>query len=450
MARPPSPRIPCDTRIILSFLSIILFLSSLIYFFFLPARPLISQSTYVDEHALIQLQHHNLIGKQEIVERFEEWRKWCQRGKGVYDGLSQALSYLPLSIHSFNHTQYYSFYNQSHSVPITTRILYAVWRAPKSQGAESLLLSTVFSGSDCRDGIDVGLSSSDSAKLIGQRAAGVGILFTWLKFMTTGMGSDYFSRDLLFVAVESNLVSPYDTHYDAKLRAADAFGAWIDAYHSTSPDIVRAGSIVNSFTFTIPSYTSPYPSSSSLSSSWSSFSLDSAGHHGVLPNLDLPTVTWMVWEQMGGKMDAGETTVSEVEEHGDAEDKRKRDVYNSSPWRKWLYNNLPFLRRNFYSAQNKANERSQAHIDFAPIFQAIGLSPSEYPFPAYFSLNLSRWKGLWRFMLQSIQSGRGYLNSHAGKYGIDAVSIRAVQLNQNSKIKMTQQEQLNYDILAVL
>jgi hypothetical protein len=401
---PPCP----DWRFALHSLVFLFYLVGGVYFVLLPDRPLVAQGVYIDENALAvggaQIQLTDDTATSNRVDARE------QRGRAATDvrgWIVTELRELQLEVSEF--VPELSINSTSSEAPVIS----ALYRAPKGDGRECFVLVTEYPASAV-PGVPV------VSKRNGGGISGPTIMMELTRHLVKDVGHTYMHKDIIFLFVPS--VAPSnskedDTSYHTiKAQSVGAFGAWMDAYHGSSSSLLRSGRIALVLTLDQPLGGAYLPSTHSL---------DVIGFHGLTPNLDVPSVLFKVWEQVGMKLVVAESIVAEWEPVP-----ASSRLYN--PVSRFLTKHAPFLSKRFYSDTNHANEAGGTAYDLPRwITELTGVPTNDIFLNGRYLTSLSKWKGLWRFMLASLACGSpsaGAYHSHAGKYAIDAATLRAIPL----------------------
>jgi hypothetical protein len=457
-------RRPADWRWLQSGVLLLLLFASLLLFVLLPERPLVSQGVYIDEHSVMTLNHDVSMVRATMVAALTDTERELRRvgsngsSDDVHAFLRTRMRRIGMQVGEFVHrhddsplqpldddvdaTTAGSSLNTSLSSSPPSCLTYGVWRAPRSDGKECIMLVTEF---DVHDLIEGGASATANHNVGAPSFSGVSTLLNLLTHWAQVHGHLYYARDVVLVFVERGATgagtgtsTPSSLSRTwSKQRAVDAFGAFVHAYHSGDASIVRGGRILATLVLDIPIQRMSGPSSS-----YSSFSLDAVGFYGLMPNLDYPSMLFPVFSKFQLPIAVAETglqrdPLDEIHAAASAaDDAASTDPHSLSallhPFTSFLATHAPFLRKSFFSVHNVQNER-EAFVNLDPwgvltpvlheLLGGPGALPRTWPL---FSTNLARWKGLWRFLLQSLACGASTYHAHANRLAIDALTIAAV------------------------
>jgi hypothetical protein len=439
---------------------LLLLFASLLLFVLLPERPLVSQGVYIDEHSVMTLNHDVSMVRATMVAALTDTERELRRvgsngsSDDVHAFLRTRMRHIGMQVGEFVHRHddsplqpldddatTGSSLNTSRSYsPPPNRLTYGVWRAPRSDGKECIMLVTEF---DVHDLIETSAPTNNN---VGAPSfSGVSTLLNLLTHWAQVHGHLYYARDVVLVFVERGALVVAGTGTStpssssrtwSKQRAVDAFGAFVHAYHSGDANIVRGGRILATLVLDIPIQRTSGPSSS-----YSSFSLDAVGFYGLMPNLDYPSMLFPVFSKFQLSLAVAETglqrdPLEEGELLAATANATTTDPRSLSallhPVTSFLATHAPFLRKSFFSVHNVHNEREGfLNLDpwgvLTPVLHELlggpGALPRTWPL---FSTNLARWKGLWRFLLQSLACGASTYHAHANRLAIDALTIAAV------------------------
>lgn len=324
------------------------------------------------------------------------------------------------------------------AVAAPTVITYGIWRAPKSDGKECVLLVTEY------DPVDLAAATpatgSSSAADSDPSYSGLSILLTVMQDIAFNKGREYFGRDVIVLAVEKQSAGSPSRHW-AKQRAVAAFGGWMAAYKSASPALHRSGNIFTTLVLDIPLQ--------GAGAQYESLSLDVVGFYGLAPNLDLPSLLLRVADAVALQIVVAESVLHDEDEprrgdiDGVAKAQQSAEQSLAAPLSLFLARHAPFLHRSFYSVHTPNEQAATLSVDpygvLSGLFGALGQRSPFDPRGGWPS-GLARFKGLWRYMIQALQGGSMQYHAHANKFAIDAATLRAVQSRPGSPAMSAQQK----------
>ena len=439
-ATPAPLHSPRDRRFLDSALLYALLLASLLYFVLLPERPLISQGVYIDENAIMAMGAYTGVQMQgdkyvhETIKQYESGARLA--GPHAREWVRSTLQSMSLSVSEFRHDHTSSpmvsaapFGNRS----VESVILQGIWRAPKSDGKECIVIVAEY------DASFLAASASMPAPGSGEGAvpfSGLSILLTVTHILAQRGGHEFQARDLILLAVERH--SPTAL---GRSLASEAVGAWLASYKSASSSMQRAGSIFTMLVLDIPFFapSAKVAAATGGLNEYDSLSLDVVGHYGLLPNLDLPSMAFRIAENFALDLVVAEsavrqdaataTAIAGSASHSGSSALSQLDATVTSSFAGIA---PAFLRPSFYSVSTP-NESPRV-IDLDPwqlVNRAVLSLLGKMPFDSRWHLwdtNLARWKGLWRFMISMCSAGGDQqgMHVHATQWGIDAITLRAI------------------------
>jgi len=243
------------------------------YLLALPWDGVIAQSIYIDENALLvgmalpdmmQQDKQAMQASEAALQQHSDSKPWLQ-------ALFRRMG-LETSEYCYKHTKQHS------SIP-STCITSAILRAPKGDGKESMVLVMEYQPNKTASegSMPSGLSMVTSIANILLRAK-------WLQ------------KDVIFVAVPN---------HSGKRHAVEAFGVWVKEYHASqyivgySEAFPRGGVIIAALVVDIPK-----------GIKYNRLSIMPVGQYGLLPNLDLVSVSARLMRQHGIPFSVCETELT--------------------------------------------------------------------------------------------------------------------------------------------
>jgi len=397
----------------------------------------------------------------------------------------------------------------------SSSVIHALWHAPNSDGKECLMLVTEYDEDD-HIPLPSSVKLSDIHVATSGVVLFRSLMSVLTRAFTSGTsktsqrgGASFLARDILFVFIEKKrgaikrLMNPGDAtrtasapatssstsspspspshppaHHGlsaeslARHVASESFDAFIDAYYSgsiggsdiganisnghiISNEIQRSGNIHTAIMVDVP-LQSPLllTNADSDPSLYHAFSLDVVGRWGLLPNLDLPSVTWRCATNNNVQLVVAESAVNQLmrgspSSSGNEEERPSTvaaflnyiDTSVLSTISSFLDTHLPFLRRSWFSSSSPSSLSSRPRVFDADrrgsirrsLAATFGVKLSDIP-PLRWDADPNRARGLWRFMIQSITAGKGSgaLHPTIGARAIDTLTIRAIP-NAESK-----------------
>lgn len=415
----------------------VLLLASIVYFVLLPERPLISQGVYIDENAIMALGAHSAVhtqGEKYAQARLKQFESGARlAGPQAREWIRSSMRSLSLSVSEFRHDHSSSPLISGSPLGNSTEsvILQGIWRAPKSDGKECIVIVAEY------DAALLSASASVPAPGSGEGAvpfSGLSILLTVMHLLTQRGGHEYQARDLILLAVERQSSSAL-----GRALASEAVAAWLESYKSSSASMQRAGSIFSMIVLDIPFFLPSAAAAAAVGgvNEYESLSLDVVGHYGLLPNLDLPSMALRIAENSALDLVVAESAVRQepaaampaIAASPSGSALSQIDASLTSSFARVA---PAFLRPSFYSVSTPNESPRVVDLDPLRLVNSVVLSVlGKMPFDSRWHLwdtNLARWKGLWRFMISMCSAGGAQqgMHVHATQFGIDAMTLRAI------------------------